>query len=59
MSLNIPLMDELYCLKEYDISYVSCASIAESLNSSNHNSLDHDCVGPAQSLNALFDSPNI
>jgi hypothetical protein len=29
------------------------------LMSSNHNSLDHDCVGPAQSLNALFDSPNI
>jgi hypothetical protein len=40
------------------ISYVSCASIAESLNSSNHNSLDHDCVGPAQSLNALLDSLN-
>lgn len=41
------------------MSNVSCASIAKSLNSSDRNSLDHDCVGPAQSLNALLDSHNI
>ena len=38
--------------------FVSCASVVESLNSSNYDSLNRDCDKPPYSFNALLESCN-
>ena len=58
MSDNISFLDEIGCLKDFDMS-VPCASIAESHDTSDCNSLNGDCVDHTCLVDVLLDSQNL